>query len=161
MVAKKREVLATFTNVDFQRIRFWCLCSSVTIGYPRRLPDARPRELSFDKRVSRKVCGAYRQLWVLYSKDSEIPEPPEWQDWPIHHIDPFTNRIGATVIWDRQVEYLINVIIGRMTLLTDYEELARYDGLRHWYGKHALLLEWELDQMYRIQAFQQTERPTK
>lgn len=160
-VAARREALATFSNVDFQRARFWCLCASVSVGYPRRLPDATPSELIFDKRVSRKVCAMYRQIWGMHEQESEVPAPPEWQDWPIHYIDPMMNRIGSTVVWPRQIDYLIDVVIHRITLLEQYKELAILDGMRRWYGKYEILLEWEVRQLERISDYQETKRPTR
>jgi hypothetical protein len=160
-VAADREALATFSNVDFQRTRFWCLCASVSVGYQRRLPDATPRELTFDKKVSRRVCAMYRQLWELYERETEVPAPPEWQNWPIHYIDPMMNRIGASVIWSRQIDYLVDVVINRMNLLGQYRDLAVFDGMRTWYNKHDTLLGWEVSQLERISEYQKTKRPTR
>jgi len=155
-----REVLATFANVDFQRTRFWCLCASVAIQYPRRLPDATPQELTYDKRVSRRVCGSYRTLWRLYDRETEVPPPPEWSDWPVHFIDPLMNRIGATVIWPRQIDFLIDTVVRRMHKLTEFDDLVKVDGLRRWYNIHDTLLEWELDALYRLKTYAQTKRPS-
>lgn len=156
-----REQMATFANVDFQRTRFWCLASSVAIYVPRRLgPDASPRELSYDKKISRKMCHQYRVLWGLFYKDTEAPPPPSWSDWPLNFIDAQMRQIGTTVIWERQVEYLIRVVNSRIAQLDDLdEELLTAEGLRKWKGKHHTLLEWELAAMDRMQQAMQTKRP--
>lgn len=160
-IERDREMLGTFVNVDFQRTRFWCLCANVAIDYPRRLPDATPRELSYDKRVSRKVCHSYHILWELFRKTTAIPPPPIWADKSVVNFDPLMNRIGATVIWERQIAYSIDVVLLRMTKLTDLEDTAYHDGLKAWYNKHAELLNWELEALHRVQGFLQTKRPTQ
>ena len=160
-IAADRVHLATFANVDFQRARFWCLAASVAIYVPRRLgPDASPRELSYDKKISRKFCNAYRETWRLMHQQDFAPPPPDWSDWPLMVIDPQMRQIGATVIWERQVNYLIDVILRRMTRLADLEYIAARDGLSAWIYKHDSLLEWELRAMYRVREAIQTKRPT-
>jgi hypothetical protein len=146
-------MLATFTNVDFQRTRFWCLAGAIATNFPRRIGDATPQELVRDKRLSRKVCHNYRTLWDLFHRESEVPPPPEWNNWPVIVNDPIMLRVGATVIWDRQVDYLLDVVLMRMERLTEFEELAIADGMRTWYAKHAMLLDWEMEALHRIKNF--------
>src|SRR4051794_7821427 len=159
-IAEDRKVMATFSNVDFQRTRFWCLCASVSIDFPRRLgADADRYDLKRDKTISRKVCAAYHTLWKMYHRETDAPAPPDWADRPIQHIDPLMNRIGATVIWDRQVDYLAEVAIRRSQALDEFEYIARMDGMASWYNKHSEMLNWELQAMYRIMEFMQAKRP--
>jgi hypothetical protein len=160
-IAVTRERLSTFQNVDFQRTRFWTLCAYVATNYPRRLgPDASGYELSFDKQLSRRICSAYRTLWRLYSEDNNVPSPPNWDDWPINTVDPLANRIGATVIWDRQIDYSMIVVGRRMFSLSALQDLAEEDGLKRWVNKHDMLLEWEFQALERIRTWMLTKRPT-
>lgn len=160
-LAHDRDMISTFTNVDFQRVRFWCLSASVAVEFPRRLgADASMKELSLDKKTSRKVCASYRELWRLMHLSQDFPEPPDWNNWPIVVIDPLMTRIGATVRWEQQVNYLIGVVERRMTLLTELEGIAVYDGMKRWYNRHDEMLDWELDALYRVQMHIETKRPT-
>ena len=159
-VARDRAVLATFTNVDFQRARFWCLTASVAVNFPRRLgADSSRQELSADKRTSRKVCSAYREVWRLIHLEQSVPPPPEWSNWPVTVIDPMANRIGATVMWESQVSRLLEVVNRRMHSLTELEEIARYDGMDSWYNKHGEVLDWEMNALLRVQTHINTKRP--
>jgi hypothetical protein len=161
-IAADRARLATFSNVDFQRARFWCLASSVAINVPRRLgSDASPRELTYDKKISRKVCHQYREVWGFFHKEDIAPPPPDWSDWPLMVIDPHMRQIGATVIWERQVDYLIEVVERRLLRLADLEPIAAQDGLGVWLFRHDAILEWELRAMYRVKEAIQTKRPTE
>lgn len=106
------------------------------------------------------MCNSYKVLWSLYHKETDAPPEPEWSDWPIVHIDPLMNRIGSSVVWPRQIDYLIDVVIKRMHLLTEFDELAIEDGLRSWYNKHDMLLDWELEQLHRVRKFIIESKPT-
>lgn len=157
--AEHRATCNTFGNVDFQRTRFWCLASSVTVKFPRRLGDATPRQQTFDKRISRKVCNGYRQLWLLYHQNTSVPEPPDWSDWPITIIDPLMRQVGSTVIWERQLPILVDCVERRMERLADeYDQLTWRNTLRPWYNKHDMLLDWERECLFRILDFM-TKRP--
>jgi len=147
-------MFAAFANVDFQRTRFWCLAAAIAIDVPRRLgPDADYRELAIDKRISRKVCHNYEVLWELFHKEVQAPPAPVWTDRSLLHQDPVMVRIGSTVIWPRQIDYLIDVVLRRMTKLTEYEHLARIDRMSKWYNKQGMFLEWELEALHRIKNF--------
>ena len=160
-IAATREVMATFANVDFHRTRFWCLCASVAVEYPRRLGQyATRQELSYDKRVSRKICYIYQSVWGMFHKETEAPPPPEWTDWPVVVIDPMMNRIGATVIWERQIDYLINVVNTRIRSLSDFEEMTYIDGVKRWQSKHEYILRHELDSLHRVKKYTNEKRPT-
>lgn len=162
-IAKDRERLATFANVDFQRARFWCLCASISINYPRRLGAVENSELIFDKRVSRKIHSAYREVWKIHHRNDKVPEPPVWgkkNEYAVLYTDPLMNRIGATVMWERQVATLLEIVHRRQELMAEYRELANLDGLTRWYNKHLNALNWEADALQRIIKFQEAKRPT-
>jgi hypothetical protein len=68
-------------------------------------------------------------------------------------------EIGSTVVWKSQINYLIEVVVRRMTDLTDLEYIAEYDRMKKWYYKHASLLDRELEALHRIKGYIETARP--
>lgn len=158
---RDRALLATFDNVDFQRARFWALTAAFAVNFPRRLgQDASPRELVFDTRISRKICAGYLGIWKMIHQETDAPPPPDWREMSIMVMDPIMTQIGATVIWERQIEVLILNVNARMKRLTEFEELARMDGMKKWYHRRDTFLEWELDALERTKSFMVTKRPT-
>lgn len=149
-----REHLATFANVDFQRIRFWCLSAAFASTIPRRLgPYASREELAHDKTTSRKINQAYMLIWGYFSKDGEYPPPPEWENWPVICNDPLLVKISATVIWPRQLGRLIDIVTRRENDLLGLEEVAKSDGIGSWYNTHNIRIDYELSNLYRIKDF--------
>lgn len=153
-LAADRDLFATFANVDFQRIRFWCLTAAIAIDIPRRLgPDAERVELTVDKKISRRVCNLYRELWRLFYLDLDAPEPPNWNDMSIMMRDPVMERVGSTVNWKTQVPYLIVVVERRMHALVEHDELATLDRMRRWYNKRSDFLNLELNRLYKVAKY--------
>lgn len=154
LLAEDHDMFATFSNVDFQRTRFWCLTAIIAISQPRRIGyDATGEELILDKSISRKMGHGYLTLWDLFHKNMQVPPAPEWTDNNILNRDPIMMRIGATVMWPQQVLYLMGVVERRMEKLSGYQQLAEVDQMKRWYNKQRMLLDWELGHLRRMNKF--------
>lgn len=79
-----------------------------------------------------------------------VPEPPVRNDWPTTANDPLMARIGATVIWETQVDYLISVVARRMYEMEQYYVVAVEDGMTSWFNKYETLLDSEFDSLHQI-----------
>lgn len=89
----------------------------------------------------------------MFYKRTDAPPPPDWRDWPVTTDDKVMARVGATVIWDRQIDYLINVVKVRLVELKGFEDTARVDGIGSWYNRHEFLLEWERNALIQIKEY--------
>lgn len=127
------------------------MSAAISSKMPRRLgQDATRAQLAVDKRTGRKVCNTYRQLWKMFNQSMDAPPPPDWRNWPVITNDRIMARVGATVIWDRQIDYLIGVVNDRILKLEDVERMALIGGLKSWHNKHKLLLDWECGKLHHI-----------
>ena len=84
---------------------------------------------------------------------ADFPPAPKWDDRSIIVANTVVARVGATVRWETQITYLIDVSVRRMTKMVQYTDLAIMDGMRKWYNRHAELLNWELEMLHRIQKY--------
>jgi len=145
------EAARRFTVVDAQRVRVWTLASSVALTFSRRLgADATRDEMVRDKLISRKMCHMYYQIWSMMYRTGSTKPPPPWGQWDFAMDDDQIRRIGSTVVWKQQVVKLVAAVELRMSRIEEYSEAPTPD-LQRWFNKRRATLEWELQQLTRIQ----------
>jgi hypothetical protein len=134
------------------------MTSYIAIDIPKRLgPDADRAEIASDRKVSRRICNLYLNIWHNFHVELQAPAPPEWGDMPLLMRDSIMDRVSSTVIWKKQIPYLIDVVERRMYNLINYEDMAIADQVKGWYSRRSYILEHEMEHLHRINEFMQEE----